>query len=137
MRKWFLSAVVLVLAAAGLVAQTEETQADDPDFMYNVRDYDDPWFLEDRDGDGLFDFAVILDEDGFRDREALDYNRDGWMDDFYFYERDVMVRQIVDTNYDQRPDLWIYIYHGVYVERYERDTDYDGLVDLVRDYSSN
>ena len=131
----FVALIVLVgVAAWGQPAET--TDNDDHIFLWDAREYDEPWLLEDRNGDGLFDFAVLMDDEGNRSEEALDYNYDGYMDDFYFYNRDVLVRQTIDTNYDGKLDLWIYIYHGVYIERYERDTDFDGEIDLVRDYGS-
>ncbi len=133
------SLFVCVAVSVGVVAgaQPAETTNDEEHvYLWDAHEYDEPWFLEDRNGDGVFDFAVLLDEDGNRYKEALDYNYDGYMDDFYFYSRDVLVRQAIDSNYDRNLDLWIYIHRGVYIERYERDTNFDGEIDLVRDYGS-
>ncbi len=86
--------------------------------------------------DGQIDYIVFFDEDGYRSGEELDYNHDGFMDDFYFYARDVLIRREIDSNYDRRIDIWVYIAEGVYVERYERDTDFDGEVDKVKEYGA-
>lgn len=89
---------------------------------------------DDRNGDGMLDYAVRLTDDLLKDREAVDFNHDGMMDDFYFYANEVLQRQEIDTNFDGAIDLWVFLTEGVYVERYERDTDYDGYPDVVRDY---
>ena len=88
----------------------------------------------DRDFDGIIDYAVKVDEMGNKLYEELDYDYDGFMDDFYFYNTGVLIRREVDTNFDRAVDLWVYITEGVYVERYERDTDYNGEVDLVKNF---
>ena len=69
-----------------------------------------------------------------KEREVLDHNHDGKMDDFYFYSNEVLQRQELDTNYDGSIDLWVFMKDGVYVERYERDTNHDGTADEIRDY---
>ena len=66
----------------------------------------------------------------------MDFNHDGMMDDFYFYANDVLIREELDTNYDGAIDLWVFLHRGVYVERYERDTDFDGIPDIVKDYAA-
>jgi hypothetical protein len=66
--------------------------------------------------------------------EELDFNNDGRMDDFYYYTDGVLERREIDSNYDDAVDVWVYIYEGVYVERYERDTDFDGEIDEVETF---
>jgi len=85
--------------------------------------------LLDRNEDGIVDYAVQIDDRGEKVREAMDFNNDGLMDDFYFYSNGVLQRQEVDTNYDRRIDVWIYLRRGVYIEKWERDRDYDGVID--------
>ncbi|MFA7566734.1 MAG: hypothetical protein WCY01_06880, partial [Alkalispirochaeta sp.] len=80
------------------------------------------------------DYALKLDENGMKLYEAMDFNGDGVMDDFYFYRNEVLIRQELDTNFDGNIDLRIFMYDGVRVERYERDTNHDGNVDLVREF---
>lgn len=96
--------------------------------------YETGWLTSDRDDDGRVDYAVQIDERGYKTREAMDFNFDGLMDDFYFYDNDVLQRQEIDSNYDRIVDIWIFMWRGVYVRRWERDTDFDGTVDLIRDY---
>jgi len=88
----------------------------------------------DRDFDGSIDYVVKVDEIGNKLYEELDYDYDGFMDDFYFYSTGVLIRREVDTNFDGAVDLWVYLTEGVYVERYERDTDFDGEIDLVKKF---
>lgn len=85
-------------------------------------------------GDGKVDFVLEQDKDGYKIMEAMDFNGDGELDDYYYYSREVLVRREVDTNYDGQVDTWVFISEGVYIERYERDTDYDGQVDLVKSF---
>lgn len=86
----------------------------------------------DRNKDGKIDSLMILDEKGKKLYEELDYNFDGRMDDLCFYINGVLQREWIDTNFDGRIDLWVYLKNGVYVDRYEKDTDYDGVVDKVK-----
>lgn len=80
-------------------------------------------------GDGRYDYIQEYDEAGMKKYEALDFNGDGLIDDHYFYSRDILLRREIDTNYDGRVDVWVYLKEGIYVERYQRDTDFDGVVD--------
>jgi hypothetical protein len=90
----------------------------------------------DRDFDGEPDYFILYDEDANKIEEALDYNFDGEMDDFYYYENDVMIRREIDSNYDGFVDIYVYLYEGVYIKKIERDTDYDGEIDFIKDYGS-
>ena len=103
---------------------------------FNPSFYDHNWYINDRNGDGDVDHAVSFDDEGYKLYEVMDFDNDGIMDDFYFYQRGVLVRQEIDQNGDQRIDLWVYITEGVYIEGYERDSDYDGRIDVVRLYGN-
>ncbi len=82
--------------------------------------------------DGRIDLVVRLDDTGAKLSESIDYNHDGRMDDFYQYNKGVLVSQQVDTNFDGRIDLWVWLADGIYVVKYERDTNFDGKPDVVR-----
>jgi hypothetical protein len=59
------------------------------------------------------------------------------MDDFCFYEDGELVREEIDSNYDGRIDIWVYLHQGIYIERYEQDTDGDGKPDRVRQFGGS
>ncbi len=77
--------------------------------------------------------AEFLDSDQLL-YEEFDFNYDGDMDDFYYFEEGTLSRQEIDTNFDRQIDMWIYLHEGMYVSRIERDLDFDGKVDRVTDY---
>jgi hypothetical protein len=137
--KWtILPALVLVPVVVLAISSSDseyprETQ---PDQYFDSAMYDEPWITSDRDGDGRIDYALLLNDELQKRREVMDFNYDGMMDDFYFYANDVLIREELDTNYDGAIDLWVFLHRGVYVERYERDTDYDGMPDIVKDYAT-
>ena len=133
--------VLLVLSVAAfsqieVEAEDLEMNLDlDPRHSFDVDDYNEVgWLSSDRDNDGRIDYAAMVDEAGRKLLEAMDYNKDGFMDDFYYYDAGVLLREELDTNYDGRLDLWIFIEDGVYVGEYRRDTDFDGEIDLVREW---
>ncbi len=126
---------LVVTSAAGEDESRDATL--DPDGRFDPAAYTGGWLTADRDNDGRVDYAVRVDERGYKLREAMDFNLDGRMDDFYFYSNDVLQRQEVDSNFDQAIDIWIYMWRGVYVQKWERDTDHDGTVDLTRDYAQS
>jgi hypothetical protein len=101
---------------------------------FDSADLGGEWIKFDRNGDGRTDYAVRLDEWGHKVREALDFNFDGYFDDFLYYQRGVLVREEIDSNYDRRVDIWIYVTGGIYVERIEQDTNFDGIPDRIKDY---
>ena len=89
---------------------------------------------KDQDFDGKPDYHLKFDKNGRKILEEMDFNRDGKMDDYYFYENGVLVERKIDTNHDGKIDIWVFIHEGVYIEKYERDTDFDGEVDVVKDF---
>lgn len=125
----------VILTIAG--AQSEERIDEmDEEFepIFSVDDYDDSWITGDTSSDGSVDYALQLDEDNEKRFEAMDFNRDGLMDDFYIYQGGVLHMELLDTNFDGEIDLWIYMYDGVRVRGYERDTNFDGNIDLVKEF---
>ncbi len=84
--------------------------------------------------DGEIDYLVGTDADSVKILESIDFNHDGTMDDLYFYSNGIIVRQEVDSNYDYKIDIWVYIKDGSSVEKYEQDTDFDGTIDKVKKF---
>jgi len=129
-----MSAAFLVLLAAVALRAADPEDAPDTRPLagwqsFEPAAYGDEWMVLDRNDDGVIDYAVRLDDRNEKVREAMDFNYDGSMDDFYFYRNGVLERQEVDTNYDGRIDVWIHLRRGVYIEKWERDRDYDGVID--------
>jgi hypothetical protein len=90
----------------------------------------------DRNHDGVVDHTVAYDEDGRKSMEEMDFNLDGKIDDYSYYESGTLTAREIDSNNDGRVDLWVYLSEGVYIRRYERDTDHDGTPDIVQDYDA-
>ena len=40
-------------------------------------------------------------------KKTVDTNYDGKMDDVYYYENDMLVKEELDTNYTGKPDMWV------------------------------
>lgn len=129
-----LFSLVLAVAGAQSVERTEETARDTFTPIFSVDDYGAAWIPGDTDNDGRMDYALMLDDMNRKRFEAMDFNRDGLMDDFYIYEGGVLTAEQLDTNFDGAIDLWIFMHDGVRIRGYERDTDYDGEVDLVKEF---
>lgn len=92
----------------------------------------------DSNGDGRKDYSVRTDLDsGEKMMEVLDFNHDGKMDDFYFYDAGILRERAIDSNFDGLVDIWVYIEGGVYIAYYEKDTDFDGKMDKLRRYKEN
>ena len=132
--------VLLTLVLALLGAQTVE-RADEGNEVFvpvfAIEDYGDDWIIGDTDNDGTMDYALKLDEFGEKRFEAVDFNRDGLMDDFYVYRGGVLAAEQLDTNFDGQIDLWIHMHDGVRVAGYERDLDFDGEIDLVKEFGDS
>lgn len=88
-------------------------------------------------GNGQVDYILEQDKAGYKKYEALDFNHDGQIDDFYFYNQDVLQRREIDSNFDGQVDIWVRLAEGVYVEGYDRDTNFDGKIDLSKTFGEN
>ncbi len=88
----------------------------------------------DANGDGAADFVIFFDSRGRKEREELDFNFDGKMDDMLYYTDGVLTREEIDSDFDGAIDVWVYLDGGVYVKRYERDLNGDGVPDVVKDF---
>ena len=69
----------------------------------------------DRNYDGKVDNILTYDEYSNKKYEELDFNFDGIMDDYYFYEAGILIRREIDSNYDLKVDMWVYIEEGKYM----------------------
>ena len=87
----------------------------------------------DRNFDTVIDYNVEYDLQNRKIYEELDFNHDGEMDDFYFYEEGKLIRQEIDSNFDGKIDVWVYL-DGMYIHKYEMDRDFDGVIDVRKDY---
>ena len=87
----------------------------------------------DRNFDTVIDYNVEYDIGHQKLYEEVDFNHDGQMDDFYYFEDGKLIRQEIDSNFDGAVDIWVYL-DGMYILKYEIDEDFDGTVDLVKDY---
>jgi hypothetical protein len=105
-----------------------------PDRWYEISSDGNEVVKSDNNYDGIVDYELEYDEHGRKIREEEDFNSDGEMDDFYYYEHGVLSRHEIDSNFDSLPDIWVYLDEGVYIKRIERDRDFDGKADLVKDY---
>ena len=124
-----------VLPLFSITEGAEDTNGDGyADKWIETEDKDITVFKFDRDYDSRIDYCVKIDNSGNTVYEELDFNNDGSMDDFYFFSNGVLTHRKVDTNYDGLVDLWVYLEEGIYITRYERDTDFDGTVDITKTF---
>ena len=86
----------------------------------------------DSNNDGNIDYLVRTNLDGVKVLESIDFNHDGEMDDLYFYSKGIIIRREIDSNYDMEIDVWVYIKEGCFIEKYEQDLDFDGIIDKVK-----
>jgi hypothetical protein len=87
----------------------------------------------DRNYDTFVDYNVEYDLQYRKLYEELDFNHDGEMDDFYYFEEGKLIRQEIDSNFDGEIDVWVYL-DGLYIRKYEMDSDFDGKIDVTKDY---
>jgi hypothetical protein len=104
-----------------------------PDQWYEVSDGRIQKVSLDRNYDSLIDYAVEYDLQHRKLYEEMDFNHDGKMDDFYFFEEGKLIREEIDSNFDGAVDIWVHL-DGMYILRYEMDSDFDGKIDLTRNY---
>jgi len=130
------AAVLLLLAALPLAAASPVTDVEilRQEARGLLAKAGTRWLEIDSNGDGKIDHLMLLLRNGDKLYEEMDMNHDGRMDDLAYYSRGVLIRQETDTNFDGKIDLWVFIKDGIYVERYMRDTDYDGTIDVTKEY---
>ncbi|HEC62139.1 MAG TPA: hypothetical protein ENI27_07790 [bacterium] len=133
------SFLIIVLAAwtasAASPFSTDKNDDGRPDQWYEIVAGKIVKMSLDRNFDTVIDYVVRYDQAGLKLYEAGDYNYDGEMDDFYFFEAGKLIRQEIDSNFDSDIDIWVYMKDGIYIHRYEMDTDFDGIVDTEKDFS--
>ena len=135
-----LISVILLFSAVRMPIMSAEEEKEDlsidsmVSFFYELEDTE-PALELDSNNDGEIDYLVKTGVDGEKEMEVLDYNHDGKMDDFYIYENGVLRQRAIDSNFDTKIDIWVYIKEGVYISRYEEDSDYDGTMDVDKSYA--
>jgi hypothetical protein len=102
-----------------------------PDKWYDYEDNRVKWEKSDLNFDGIVDYIVEFDEKGRKLSEREDSNFDGTFDTFFTYDQGKLVLEEIDSNYDGKIDLRVYM-DGVYVLKYEQETDFDGIFDKTR-----
>ncbi len=130
--RWLLLAVMI--ASLGFQAAADERELDVKKLVdsFNAIEEGLPNEPYDSNGDGKVDLLEKQDEDGKKIMEMIDFNHDGLMDDFYYFTDGIITLRKIDSNFDKKIDVWVYIKEGKYIEKYERDLDYDGNVDQVK-----
>jgi hypothetical protein len=88
----------------------------------------------DSNSDGKIDFIVYFDKAGAKEHEEYDFNSDEKMDDYLYFTNGIPSREEIDSNFDGKIDVWVYLIQGKYIERYAKDTNGDGVPDVVRDF---
>ncbi len=124
--------VMILIVSVNLFANDRITNVDE--IMSFLSENSEKMYIEEYDSnhDGHVDYIVRSNETRVKVMEALDYNHDGIMDDLYFYRDGLIVRREVDSNFDMKIDLWVYIKNGSIIEKYEQDLDFDGIIDKVK-----
>ncbi|TVQ24129.1 MAG: hypothetical protein EA382_08865 [Spirochaetaceae bacterium] len=135
------SAVIVALLVAAFVASAPSDQLRIRRVLaawqrFPVEEYGDDWMTLDRNKDGRIDYAVQVNDRGFKIREAMDFNYNGYMDNFYFYTDGELTRHEIDSNSDQQIDIWVYLFDAIYIRMWERDTNHDGYIDQRVDYEN-
>jgi len=121
--------IIFLVSSINIFANARVINVDKIMSSLNVKTYEEKF---DSNHDGNIDYIVKSDDAGVKVMEALDFNHDGMMDDFYFYGDGIIIRREVDSNFDMKIDLWVYIKDGSLIEKYEQDLDFDGVIDKVK-----
>ncbi|MCF6334364.1 MAG: hypothetical protein L3J12_01300 [Spirochaetales bacterium] len=130
------SGIILLLFFLTVNLFSDDRSIDVSEILGIVSKSEDLALMEkyDTNNDGAIDYMVGMGLDSMKILESIDFNHDGAMDDLYFYSNGIIVRQEVDSNYDYKIDIWVYIKDGSSVEKYEQDTDFDGIIDKVEKF---
>jgi len=128
--------ILFFLCTIPLIA-LETKEDEERIYRFEPSEYDDPWIKVDMNGDGKVDHVLLIDDVGDRIEEAMDFNKDGLMDVFYYYHKGALKFQHIDSNYDQKIDVWITLKEGIYIQKYIIDTDFDGKPDIEKDYDED
>ena len=127
----FLVLAVIFLLAAGLIVAHAAPASPPAGILLKGSE---PRIEMDLDQDGRIDYVRVNGSNGLPLREEYDYDHDGAMDDFLYYENGVAVREEIDSDYDGRIDIWVHLSEGKYIRRWERDLDGDGKPDKSQDF---
>lgn len=132
-----LSLPVMLLAAAalfGLDVRGSGNRAGPPLPLLNPGQPASAKTETDTNGDGVVDYIVIFDKNGRKALEESDFNGDGKMDDFLYFMDGVPSKEEIDSSFDGKIDVWVYLSEGIYIQKYERDLNGDGVPDVVKDF---
>lgn len=135
-----LISVILLFSTVEMPIMSAEEEKEDLSVDSMLRDFyeledTEPALELDSNNDGETDYLIKTDEDGEKEMEVLDYNHDGKMDDFYIYDSGVLEQRAIDSNSDGMIDIRVYLEDGVYILRYEKDSNYDGEMDIKKRYA--
>ncbi|HKK66536.1 MAG TPA: hypothetical protein VJ967_11855 [Clostridia bacterium] len=130
---------LLIVLAVSLAAEEEESRDLSIEILldefHEIEDAE-PAIELDSNENGKIDYLIKTGEDGKKIMEVLDFDHDGSMDDFYMYDHGVLNQRAIDSNADGKIDIWVYLEEGVYIARYEEDTNFDGTMDRVKNYDT-
>jgi hypothetical protein len=118
---------LFVLSCTVLSAQIDKTFSDRKTGMEKIS--------ADTNNDGKDDYFVYMNKANQKVLEEIDTNFDGVVDDIYVYANGVLILRELDSNFDGKTDIWVELSEGVYIKKYSRDKDFDGIPDVVKDYS--
>jgi hypothetical protein len=132
---------LIVVCASGLFA-LESWEADmnkdgKPDKWVRIESDNRIVITADQNFDGEIDYRGEFTKEWKPIFEEFDDNYDKVMDTFYYYDKGALVREEIDSNNDGKIDIWVYMYSSVYIAKYAADTDFDGKIDKVIDYTKN
>ena len=130
--------IIISMCAAGILSASPDAAVDSnrdgqADQWYEMNNGQIEKVSMDRNFDTVIDYNVEYDLGHRKLYEEMDFNHDGQMDDFYYFEEGKLVRQEIDSNFDGAIDVWVYL-DGMYILKYEIDSDFDGNIDFVKDY---